>query len=91
MSKQNLSILFSQKTLSEKGERRESPLFIRITIDGKDTEISLSRKIAPETWDTEAKQVITNDAESKITNKKIKAAQVDLDRHFVACKHYLAM
>lgn len=85
MSKQNLSILFfPKKHLAKKAKDKKAPLYIRLTIDGDDTEISLSRKVVPETWDVESKQITANDAESKITNKKILAAQVDLDRHFLA-------
>ena len=85
MSKQNLSILFfPKKHLAKKAKDKKAPLYVRLTIDGDDTEISLSRKIVPETWDVDSKQVTTNDAESKATNKKILETQVDLDRHFLA-------
>lgn len=85
MSRQNLSILFfPKKHLAKKAKDKKAPLYIRLTIDGNDTEISLSRKIVPEAWDIDAKQVIGIDTESKATNKKILEAQVDLDRHFLA-------
>jgi hypothetical protein len=45
MSKQNLSILiFPKKHLARNAKDGKAALFIRLTIDGKVSEISLSRK-----------------------------------------------
>lgn len=74
----------SQKAPGQKAKDGKAPLSIRLTIDGKISEISLSRKILPEYWDEDMKQVSGKDPEAKIINKKIVQAQVDLDRYFIS-------
>ncbi|WP_316828586.1 site-specific integrase [Pedobacter miscanthi] len=71
--------LFRAKATKKDGK---APLYVRITIDGKDEEISLSRKVHPDFWDTEKKKSTENSSDAKLTNKKILEVQVDLDRHF---------
>lgn len=83
MSAQDLSILFWLKR-ARKSPDGKVPISIRVTISGQKTEISLSRKVYPDNWDGNLKQVTGNDPEAKIINKRIAQARVDLDRHFTA-------
>lgn len=71
--------LFKAKTTKKDGK---APLYLRITIDGKDEELSLGRKVHPDHWDTEQKKATENNQEAKQTNKKILEASMDLERHF---------
>jgi site-specific recombinase XerD len=81
-SNQKLSILlwlFKAKATKD----GKAPIYARITIDGKDDEISLGRKTLPEFWDTKNKIVTSGGMEAKVTNQRILQIQTDLDRHFM--------
>jgi site-specific recombinase XerD len=80
--KQNLSLLLwlYRGKASKDGK---APIYLRITIDGLDTDISLGQKIHPDFWDGEAKQVRSAGLEAKMINQKIMQAQTDLQRHFM--------
>ena len=80
--KQNLSLLLwlYRGKASKDGK---APIYLRITIDGLDTDISLGQKIHPDFWDGEAKQVRSTGLEAKMINQKIMQAQTDLQRHFM--------
>ncbi|MGN7887483.1 Arm DNA-binding domain-containing protein [Dyadobacter sp. 22481] len=54
--KQNLSLLFwlYRGKASKDGK---APIYVRITIDGTDTDISLGKKIHPDFWNSDAKLV----------------------------------
>ncbi|ATL48995.1 integrase [Chitinophaga caeni] len=85
MSKQDISILFwLKRSVARRSEDGKAPIYIRVTIDGRKAEISLSRKVHPDNWDEKNKQVLGKDPEVKIINRKISQAEVDLDRHFTA-------
>lgn len=60
-----------------------APIYARITIEGKDDEISLGRKVDPQFWDNELKLVTEVGMEAKITNQKILQIKSDLERHFM--------
>src|ERR1700733_10765332 len=78
--KQHLSILFYLK-------RRKIikggmiPIYVRVTIDGLEAEISLGCKVLAEQWDNTNKTLSTNLANKNI-NKKITQTKTDLERHF---------
>ncbi len=59
-----------------------APLYARVTIDGEDEDISVSLKIAPEVWDTNAKRVTDPSTEGRKANLEIAKAEIDLDRFF---------
>lgn len=85
MSKQNIPILiFPKKHLARSAKDGKAPLFVRLTINGKVSEISLGQRILPEYWDKEKKQVVGKDSESKNINRRIIQAQIDLERYFTA-------
>ena len=58
-------------------------IYARITIEGKDEEISLGRKVDPKFWENELKLVTENGMEAKVTNQKILQIKSDLERHFM--------
>ncbi|MCF2446956.1 site-specific integrase [Dyadobacter sp. CY345] len=80
--KQNLSLLLwlYRGKASKDGK---APIYLRITIDGLNTDISLGKKIHPDFWDGEAKQVRSSGQEAKMINQKIMQVQTDLQRHFM--------
>ena len=80
--KQNLSLLLwlYRGKASKDGK---APIYLRITIDGLDTDISLGQKIYPDFWDGEAKQVRSAGLEAKTINQEIMQAQTDLQRYFM--------
>lgn len=88
--KQKLSILFylKRKKITQDGM---IPLYIRITIDGLEDEISLSCKIRAEHWDNDLKQVLPGEPAWKAINKRISQAKTDIERHFygMQAKHGL--
>ncbi|MES2457975.1 MAG: Arm DNA-binding domain-containing protein, partial [Bacteroidota bacterium] len=81
-SNQKLSLLFWVKKTKVSKKDGKAPLYARITIDGKDEELSLGRKINPQFWDVNLKRDCEPGSESKKTNSKIEQIKVDLERHF---------
>ncbi len=79
--KQNLSVLFCLKRQKITKDGR-IPIYIRITIDGFEDQISLGCKILPCDWDNTTKTVRATEPNSKIINKKIGQAKTDIERHF---------
>ncbi|WP_214226612.1 site-specific integrase [Pedobacter sp. B4-66] len=61
----------------------KAPLYARITIDGEDEEIAVSRKCHPEFWDTDIKRVTESSAEARITNLSIAEIELNLERQFI--------
>ncbi len=81
-SNQKLLIMFwlrKGKTTKKSGT---APLYARVIIDGEDEDISVSLKIAPEVWDTNAKRVTDPSTEGRKANLEIAKAEIDLDRFF---------
>jgi hypothetical protein len=80
--KQNLSLLFwlYRGKASKDGK---APIYVRITIDGTDTDISLGKKIHPDFWNSDAKQVTATTSEAKMINLKIVQAQAEIEKHFL--------
>ncbi len=50
----------------------QAPIYIRITIDGKRTEISTRKSIAPEKWNPDSQSVKGNNEEARIINQQIR-------------------
>ena len=77
--KQNLSLLFwlYRGKASKDGK---APIYVRITIDGTDTDISLGKKIHPDFWNSDAKLVTATPAEAKMINLKIVQAQAEIEK-----------
>ncbi|WP_342086443.1 site-specific integrase [Dyadobacter sp. OTU695] len=80
--KQNLSLLFwlYRGKASKDGK---APIYVRITIDGTDTDISLGKKIHPDFWNSDAKLVTATTSEAKMINLKIVQAQAEIEKHFL--------
>jgi len=90
-SNQKLFLMFWLfKAKATKKDGGKAPLYVRVTIDGKDEEISLGRKVHPDYWDTDRKNVTENSLEAKQTNKKILEVTVDLERHFTVLQSQFA-
>jgi len=81
-SNQKLLIMFWIKK-SKATKNGQAPLYARITIDGQDEEIALSRKCHPDHWDTEIKRVTESSAEARITNLSIAEIELNLNRNFI--------
>ena len=68
--KQNLSILIWANP-SKKDKNGLYPLNVRITIDGKRSEISIGKKVHPEKWDKDYGVLKGKDLESKTFNNHL--------------------
>jgi hypothetical protein len=80
-AKQDLSILFYLNR--KKATRKGIPIYIRLTIDNQDCEISLGKKIRPkEEWDNEKKEVIEDTESARETNESISNAKKEITSHF---------
>lgn len=79
--KQNLTVLFWLYRQKAKADGK-APIYARITIDGKYTEISTGKKVNPASWDSEAKQVVGTGMEVKLSNQKLAQLQTDVERIF---------
>ncbi|WP_229206175.1 Arm DNA-binding domain-containing protein [Dyadobacter fermentans] len=60
----------------------KAPIYARITIDGKYTEISTGKKVNPASWDLDVKQVTGSGLEVKLANQKLVQLQTDVERIF---------
>lgn len=78
--KQHLSILFYLKRRKATKDRL-IPIYVRVTIDGLEAEISLGCKVLAEQWDTNSKMLSASLGTNHI-NKKIAQTKSDLERHF---------
>ena len=78
--KQHLSILFYLK-------RRKAtkdgliPIYVRLTIDGLQAEISLGCKVLAEQWD-DTNKLLSSDLATNHIKRKITQTKTDLERHF---------
>ena len=79
--KQNLTVLFWLYRQKAKADGK-APIYARITIDGKYTEISTGKKVNPAFWDLDAKQAIGSGLEVKLANQKLAQLQTDIERIF---------
>ena len=79
--KQNLTVLFWLYRQKAKADGK-APIYARITIDGKYTEISTGKKVNPASWDSDTKQVTGSGLEVKLANQKLAQLQTDVERIF---------
>lgn len=80
-ARQHLSILFYLNR--KKARRKGIPIYIRLTIDGKDCEISLGKKVGPkDEWDNEKKAVLGDSTNAREINSSIADAIKDITAHF---------
>ncbi|MGE6221519.1 Arm DNA-binding domain-containing protein [Nubsella zeaxanthinifaciens] len=80
-SNQKLSImfwLFRQKI--DKSNR--APIYIRLTIDGMEKDMSSGRKVEPKHWDEKTKRDRGDSQEARENNKKIDEIRRNLELHF---------
>ncbi|SDE88756.1 Site-specific recombinase XerD [Mucilaginibacter pineti] len=81
-SNQKLAIMFWLKK-SKTTKDGMAPIYVRMTIDGNEEVISLSKKAHPKFWDTKLKRVTEATAEARAINSKIGSMESDLERHFI--------
>jgi site-specific recombinase XerD len=77
---QNLCILFWLNT--PKMQNGKAPIYVRITIDGRRTQFSLSRKIEPSKWMTKAGMAKGNSEEARTLNNYINYVRGELQKHY---------
>ncbi|ACT92144.1 site-specific integrase [Dyadobacter fermentans] len=81
-SNQKLSILFWLfKAKATKDGK--APIYVRITIDGLDDEISLGKKVHPYDWCNQTKKVTASGMEAKLINIAIDQARASLTSQFM--------
>jgi len=81
-SNQKLSILFWLfKAKATKDGK--APIYVRITIDGLDDEISLGKKVHPDDWCNQTKKVTASGMEAKLINIAIDQARTSLTSQFM--------
>lgn len=78
---QNLSILFYLKR-RKVNQTGLNAIYVRVTIDGLEAEISIGCKILASQWDNTNKKVNSDDPNAKSINKKIGQIKADIERHF---------
>jgi Phage integrase SAM-like domain/Arm DNA-binding domain len=78
---QHLSILFYLKR-RKAGKGGMTPIYVRVTIDGLEAEISFGCKVLAGQWDNTHKRLHSTDLDAKRINKKIRQARTDIERHF---------
>ena len=78
---QNLAILLYLKRKKASHDGR-IPIYVRITIDGLQEELSSGCKVLTADWDPEHKQVTSGDRKWKAINSKLSKMKADLERHF---------
>lgn len=67
---------------SKKRSNGKAPLFIRVSIGGQNTEVSLNLNITPENWITQTKTASKAEENYKEINFKIQAVKIDLKRRY---------
>ncbi|GGH26935.1 transposase [Dyadobacter endophyticus] len=81
-SNQKLSILFWLfKAKATKDGK--APIYVRITIDGLDEEISLGKKVHPDDWCNQTKKITASGMEAKLINIAIDQARTSLTSQFM--------
>jgi hypothetical protein len=87
-SNQKLSILFWLfKAKATKDGK--APIYVRITIDGLDDEISLGKKVHPDDWCNQTKKVTAPGMEAKLINIAIDQARTSLTSQFMVLQSQL--
>lgn len=79
-SEHTFSILFFLK--SSRSDKDYGFIFVRITVDGRRSEISLKRKIKSKLWNSEKGYMIGNKEEIKSINKQIDEVRNRLYDHY---------
>jgi len=81
-SNQKFSILFWLfKAKATKDGK--APIYVRVTIDGLDDEISLGKKVHPYDWCNQTKKVTASGMEAKLINIAIDQARTSLTSQFM--------
>ncbi|MBC6111846.1 site-specific integrase [Pedobacter fastidiosus] len=91
---QNFNLLFYPKKQKKHNEDGLSPIYLRISVGGKRSEISIGREIHPDQWDNRRNKVIGTRMESRVLNdymnsiiakiRKIHTGMIDRDEEIDA-------
>jgi len=79
-ARQNLCILFWLNTPKMQGGK--APIYVRITIDGRRSQFSLSRKIEPSKWITKAGIAKGTNEEARTLNNYINFVRGEIQKHY---------
>jgi site-specific recombinase XerD len=80
--KQNLSLLFWLYR-SKAGKDGKAPIYARITISGRNTDIAIGKKVLPANWNNATKQVKGSSSEAKLNNQEIDHIKANLNKLFL--------
>ncbi|WP_439585169.1 site-specific integrase [Dyadobacter bucti] len=88
-SNQKLSILFwlFKAKMTKDGK---APIYVRVTIDGLEDEISLGKKVSPQDWCSKSKKVTAPGMETKLINIAIDQARTALTSQFMVLQSQFA-
>ncbi|SEN57204.1 Site-specific recombinase XerD [Mucilaginibacter gossypiicola] len=81
-SNQKLAILFWIRK-SKANKYGMAPIYARVTINGEEENISISKNALPDTWNVKEKKVAASVPDAKAINLKIALVENDLNRHFI--------
>lgn len=89
--KQKFSSLFYLKR-QKIDKAGKIPVYVRVTIDGLQDEMSVGIKVLDGHWNNDSKTVQSGDPQHKALNKKIGQIKTDIERHFdlMQAKHEVA-
>jgi hypothetical protein len=74
----NLTTLIYLK--SRTNSKEESPIYLRVTVDGKRKEISLKKSITLKSWDKKKQRGKGNSEAIKVLNKYLRSIEVKIDQ-----------
>lgn len=80
--KHTLSVLFYLRR-SKTDKNGMIPVYLRITVDGRRTEISANRKIHPDNWDNDASCMKGNSEEARIFNTGLSNLKAGVQKQFL--------
>lgn len=78
---QRVSILFYLKK-SKQNKKGQVPIYLRVTIDGKRSELTTGQKIPPELWSTAKSKAKGNSEDAKNINERLKLLESKILRQY---------
>lgn len=74
------SVLFWLQTHKTSKKTGETPISMRITVDGKRAEISTGKKVLPEKWNTNSGRLKGNGEEARVINRHLSTIQLKIEK-----------
>ena len=78
--KHSINILFWLLNNRISKKTGESPIMVRITVDGKRAELSTGKKVLPEKWNVNAGRMKGNSEEARVFNRALTKIYVELEK-----------